>query len=60
MSGGFGSVFGVPLAGAVFGLEVQVLWRIRLRHVVTAIVASFVGDQVARGLACVTIRMPTS
>ncbi len=50
MSGGFGSVFGVPFAGAVFGLEVQVLWRIRLRHVVTAIVASFVGDRVTRGL----------
>jgi H+/Cl- antiporter ClcA len=50
VAGGFGSVFGVPFAGAVFGLEVQVAWRLRFRHALTAITASFVGDVVARGL----------
>jgi H+/Cl- antiporter ClcA len=50
VAGGFGSVFGVPFAGAVFGLEVQVAWRLRFRHALTAVSASFVGDAVARGL----------
>jgi H+/Cl- antiporter ClcA len=50
LAGGFGSVFGVPFAGAVFGLEVQVAWRLRFRHALTSIVASFVGDFVARQL----------
>lgn len=49
-SGGFGSVFGVPFAGAVFGLEFQVCWRVRLRHALTSVTASFVGDIVARAL----------
>jgi H+/Cl- antiporter ClcA len=50
LAGGFGSVFGVPFAGAVFGLEVQVAWRLRFRHAVASVVASFVGDFVARRL----------
>ncbi len=50
LAGGFGSVFGVPFAGAVFGLEVQVAWRLRFRHTLTSIAASFVGDFVARRL----------
>jgi H+/Cl- antiporter ClcA len=50
LSGGFGSVFGVPFAGAVFGLEVQFAWRLRFRHALTSVVASFVGDFVARQL----------
>jgi H+/Cl- antiporter ClcA len=50
LAGGFGSVFGVPFAGAVFGLEVQVAWRLRFRHALTSVVASFVGDFVARHL----------
>jgi H+/Cl- antiporter ClcA len=50
MSGGFGAVFGVPLAGAVFGLEVQSVGRLRYDALVPALVASLVGDQVVRGL----------
>jgi H+/Cl- antiporter ClcA len=50
ISGGFGSVFGTPLAGAVFGLEVATLGRIRLGALVPCVVASFVGDFVCRGL----------
>jgi H+/Cl- antiporter ClcA len=41
LAGGFGSVFGVPFAGAVFGLEVQVAWRLRFRHALTSVAASF-------------------
>lgn len=46
MSGGFGAVFGVPLAGAVFGLEVQAVGRLRYEALVPALVASVVGDVV--------------
>ncbi|MEI2699609.1 MAG: chloride channel protein [Microthrixaceae bacterium] len=48
--GGFGSVFGVPVAGAVFGLEVQAIGRLRRTAVLPAVVASVVGDLVVRGL----------
>ncbi len=46
ISGGFGAVFGVPVAGFVFGLEVQSLGRIRHDAIVPALVASIVGDRV--------------
>lgn len=48
VAGGFGSVFGTPLAGAVFGLEFVVLGRLEYRALVPALVASFVGDWVTR------------
>ncbi len=50
IAGGFGSVFGTPLAGTLFGLEVLVLGRFEYRAVVPALVASFVGDFTTRGL----------
>ena len=50
IAGGFGSVFGVPVAGAVFALEVQRIGRVRYEALVPAFVASFVGDAVVRGL----------
>lgn len=50
ISGGFGSVFGTPLAGVVFGLEVQRLGRIRYDGVVPCFAAAVVGDLVARAL----------
>ncbi len=50
MSGGFGAVFGVPLAGAVFGLEVQRIGRPHARAVLPSLVASVVGDVVVRAL----------
>lgn len=46
----FGSVFGVPVTGAIFALEVQRVGRIRYDALVPAFVASFVGDAVVRGL----------
>ena len=50
MSAGFGAVFGVPLAGAVFGLEVQTVGRVRYEAIVPALTGSLVGDVVVRGL----------
>lgn len=50
ISGGFGSVFGVPVAGFVFGMEVQGVGRIRYDGIIPCLVASFIGDLVARSL----------
>ncbi len=50
IAGGFGSVFGVPLAGAVFGLEVQAIGRLRYEALVPCLAASVTGDLVVRGL----------
>jgi len=50
ISAGFGSVFGTPLAGAVFGLEVLSVGRIRYDGLLPCLVASIVGDVVCRGL----------
>lgn len=46
ISGGFGSVFGTPLAGTVFGLEVVALGLISHRALIPCFAASFVGDLV--------------
>ena len=48
ISGGFGSVFGVPMAGAVFGMEVQSVGRIHYEGLVPCLVAAYVGDLVTR------------
>ncbi len=58
VAGGFGSVFGTPIAGAVFGLELVVLGRIEYEAIVPALVASIVGDLTTRGLGIVHARYP--
>jgi H+/Cl- antiporter ClcA len=50
VAGGFGSVFGTPTAGAVFGLEFVALGRIEYDALVPALVASVVGDMTTRAL----------
>ena len=50
IAGGFGAVFGTPVAGAVFGLEVVHLGRIEYSSLVPALVASVVGDFTVRAL----------
>jgi H+/Cl- antiporter ClcA len=50
VAGGFGSVFGTPIAGTIFGLEFVVLGRIEYRALVPALIASVVGDLTTRGL----------
>lgn len=46
VSAGFGSVFGTPLAGAVFAMEVLVVGRVQYDALVPVLVASIVGDAV--------------
>jgi H+/Cl- antiporter ClcA len=46
MSAGFASVFGTPLAGAVFGLEVLAIGRMRYDALFPCVVAGIVADQV--------------
>ena len=48
MAGGFGAVFGTPLAGAVFGMEVGTVGRLDPKVLVPALVAALVGDVVTR------------
>lgn len=50
VAGGFGSVFGTPLAGAIFGLELVRVGGIQLGALVPALIASFVGDMTTRAL----------
>ncbi|MFN8531358.1 MAG: voltage-gated chloride channel family protein [Anaerolineae bacterium] len=48
ISGGFGSVFGTPVAGFVFGMEVQSVGRIRYEGIIPCLIAAYVGDLVTR------------
>jgi H+/Cl- antiporter ClcA len=50
VAGGFGSVFGTPIAGAIFGLEFIVRGRIEYHALVPALIASIVGDMTTRAL----------
>ena len=50
VAAGFGSVFGIPVAGAVFALEVQTIGRLRYEAVLAAFTAALAGDQVVRWL----------
>jgi len=46
ISAGFASVFGTPLAGAVFALEVLAIGRMRLDALLPCVIAAIVADQV--------------
>ncbi|CAN5458493.1 voltage-gated chloride channel family protein [soil metagenome] len=59
VAGGFGSVFGTPLAGAIFALELVVKGRIATTRLAPALVAAFVGDAVTRKLGIVHTPYPT-
>jgi len=48
LSGGFGSVIGAPAAGAVFGMEVQSVGRIRYEGIVPCLVSSLVAYGIVR------------
>ncbi len=46
ISAGFASVFGTPLAGAIFGLEVLAIGRLRYDAILPCMAAAIVSDQV--------------
>lgn len=48
ISAGFASVFGTPLAGAIFGLEVLAIGRLRYDALLPCMVAAIVADQVGQ------------
>lgn len=48
IAAGFGSVFGTPLAGAVFGLEVFLVGKIRYTGIFPAFASAILADQVTR------------
>ncbi|MGM1021358.1 MAG: voltage-gated chloride channel family protein [Bacillota bacterium] len=54
ISGGFGSIFGTPLAGTVFGLEVLAIGLISHEALIPAFIASFIGNIVATSFWGVT------
>jgi H+/Cl- antiporter ClcA len=58
IAGGFGSVFGTPIAGALFGLEVVCLGRMEYDALLPALVAALVGDFVTRHLGVVHTPYP--
>lgn len=50
MSGGFGSVFGVPFAGAIFGLEVLAIGHLHLWAIVECAISAFAAHYTALAL----------
>jgi H+/Cl- antiporter ClcA len=50
VAGGFGAVFGVPIAGCLFALEVPTAGRVRHDAIVPALTAAVVGDRLVRWL----------
>lgn len=59
IAGGFGSVFGTPIAGTVFGLEVVSIGKIEYDALAPALIAAVAGDWVTRRLGVVHTAYPT-
>ena len=50
IAGGFGAVFGTPLAGAVFAMEVLSVGRMSYEALIPCLIAGIVGDQACAAL----------
>jgi H+/Cl- antiporter ClcA len=48
ISGGFSSVFGTPIAGFIFGMEVDTVGRVRYEGIIPCLTSAIVGDWVTR------------
>ncbi len=59
MAGGFGSVFGTPIAGLIFGLEVIVIGRLNYAAILPAAFAALVGDMVTHATGIAHVQYPT-
>ena len=53
VAAGFGSVFGTPLTGAIFALEVLAIGLLDMQAVVPCLIASIVGDRATRAWSIV-------
>lgn len=47
VSSGFGVVFGTPIAGTIFGLEVSTVGRMRYEAIIPCLVSSYIGNSIA-------------
>ena len=56
VSAGFGSLFGTPAAGAIFGMEVIAIGKIHYEGIIICATASMVANWVCRGLGAHPIR----
>lgn len=59
IAGGFGSVFGTPIAGTIFGMEVVSVGQLEYGAFVPALIAAVVGDLVTRRLGIVHTPYPS-
>ena len=59
VAGGFGAVFGVPIAGCVFALEWQRVGSQTYRGLLPALAASVTGDRIVRALGVKHTVLPT-
>jgi H+/Cl- antiporter ClcA len=59
IAAGFGAVFGTPIAGAIFALEVPTVGRLRGRLLLPCLLSALVGDRVTRALGIVHDVNPT-
>lgn len=58
IAGGFGSVFGTPIAGTIFGMEVVSIGFVEYDAFLPALIASLIGDIVTRRLGVVHATYP--
>ena len=48
VSSGFGVVFGTPIAGTIFGIEVSTIGKMRYEAIIPCLISSYIGNFIAR------------